>query len=214
MYNFKTSNGGVITSDSHEWNLYDENNKSTIVSSKEVCDNFEKYKNHRVGEPNGPHLEQVTELDYFDECRCLEVDTRDHQFEIITDTGEPVFTHNCQARMVCGRVNTTASMMALGNSLATAIDGDHKGAGIVSVNSVMSNIQYYYERPEWIEKWYSEHGLDKKGYELNGSADDESVNLGEDYEEVTIPENITTIDFEGIHKEINNAKQQEFTELL
>ena len=38
-----------------------------------------------------------------------------------------IFTHNCGARIVAGRLEQTASMMALGSTLGTTVDGSHKG---------------------------------------------------------------------------------------
>ena len=119
-----------------------------------------------------------------------------------------LFVHNCQARMVCGRLNGTASMMALGNSLATSIDGSKKGRGIVSVNGVMSNLQYYFEKPEWIEGWWNDRGLDNKGYDNSEIQEEEIILSGE--EEINIVDEMVEYDFEGIHKEVNNAKKQEF----
>lgn len=212
MYEVETSAGSVICSDSHEWNIC-EDDKVYTLNTEVLYTLFAGMPEMHIGKEDGPILINIRQLDY-DDCRCLTVESEDHQFEVLTDEGNPVYTHNCQSRMVCGRVNSTASMMALGNSLGTAIDGNHKGAGIVCTNSVMSNIQYYFENPEWLDNWYINHGFDKMGWEPGKSATDgeDEILLGDD-EDLSIPDNIVEFNFEDIHKEINNKKQQEFQEI-
>ena len=47
--------------------------------------------------------------------------------------------------MVCGRLESTPSMMALGSTLGTTVDGNHKGAGITKMQGQISRVQYYFE---------------------------------------------------------------------
>lgn len=211
MYEVKTTAGSIICSDTHEWNVIDGDEVYTL-STEVLYTLIAGLPEMHIGETDGPIMLGITQLGY-DDCRCLSVVSEDHQFEVLTDKGKRIFTHNCQSRMVCGRVNGTASMMALGNSLGTAIDGNRKGAGIVCTNSVLANIQYYFENPEWLDNWFIDHGFDAKGWEPGKSADvEDEIILGDD-EELSIPDNIVEFNFDDIHKEINNKKQQEFQEI-
>ena len=79
----------------------------------------------------------------------------------------PTTRFSCGARVVCGRLEGTPSMMALGSTLGTTIDGHHKGAGITKMQGEISRVQYYYEdqscetqSPVW-KNWYP--ALSNKG---------------------------------------------------
>jgi hypothetical protein len=128
-----------------------------------------------------------------------------------------VLTHNCTFRMVCGRLNSTASIMALGNTQATSINKDHPGAGMVSANGIISNIQYYFEEIKYIKKWYADRGLTEKGYlpgqDPNEKIDPNTIDLGDDNEEITLERNTVDMKYEGIEKKIDKSKNQEFKEL-
>ena len=128
-----------------------------------------------------------------------------------------VIQNNCQQRFVCGRLGSVASMMALGNTQATAIDGSHKGAGMASSQGVVSNVQYYYADPSWIVDWFVKRGLTEKGWETwedpNASIDASSIDLGNDEENIDMSDSKTVIDFQDIHAEIDNSKDQKFKEV-
>lgn len=208
MHKVHTSAGSVICSFDHEWNLCNEDEVITIRTS-ELLSNEEEHIGKHIGETNGPIFEGCEAISEPMECRCIAVDSEDRQFQIFTDAGEPILTHNCAARMVCGRLDTVASQMALDSTLATSIDGSHKGAGIVSVNGVKSNIQYYFEGIDWIDKWFEDHGFDKNGYLKGHSEEEISYELSGE-EELDVPETITHFEFDGNEKNINNSKKQEF----
>ena len=126
-----------------------------------------------------------------------------------------IFTHNCAARIqvVAGRLEQTASMMALGSTLGTTVDGTHKGAGITKMQGQISRVQYYFEQQKWInETYFKQRGLNELGYigenvqvsddiELEGDIDLDNMN------------STTVIDFSGEHAEIDNRKDQKFEEV-
>jgi hypothetical protein len=125
-----------------------------------------------------------------------------------------VFTHNCGARVVCGRLEGTPSMMALGSTLGTTIDGSHKGAGITKMQGEISRVQYYFEKQEWIQNvYFKQRGLNEFGY-YDGKQNEVA-------EEIELKGTImlddmndkTSIDFDGQHAEIDKRKDQKFEEI-
>ena len=126
-----------------------------------------------------------------------------------------VFTSNCGGRMVCGRLEGTPSMMALGSTLGCTIDGSHKGAGITKMQGQISRVQYYYEDQSWIvNTYFTQRGLNALGY-LDDSmsidkSDDIDLSGTIDLDEDT---NKTIIEFDDEHAEIDNRKDQKFTEI-
>lgn len=142
--------------------------------------------------------------------------SKNNLFDLLTLQSRKIITHNCQERLVCGQLGSIASRMALGDNQATTIDGTHKGAGMVSSQGIVSNIQYYFEEQKWITDWYRKRGLTDYGYEVgedpNEEIDPSSIDLGED-EDIEITENKTNIDFNGIHKEVDHTKAQKFEEI-
>ena len=201
------SNGSVFSSFDHQWRVFF-NGTAVDLTTADISYKIDLYRGCHVGKEDGPTIVNSEYIDMM-KCRCIQVDNEDHQFEVLTDEGNAILTRNCAGRLVCGRLGSTASQMALGNSLATAIDGERKGAGIVSVNGVMSNIQYYFESPEWIDKWFESHGLDRNGYEI-GKEEEKVEIILEGEEEITIPENLAHYEFEDIEKNVNNNKEQKF----
>lgn len=136
-------------------------------------------------------------------------------YEILNPSN--IFTHNCAQRLVCGQLGSVASRMALDDNQATTIDGTHKGAGMVKAQGQVTTIQYYFENQSWLfDNWFKKRGLTRKGYEPwedpNAAIDPSSINLGED-EDISIQKNKTEIDFNGIHREIDNSKDQKFEEI-
>ncbi|MEE3344259.1 MAG: hypothetical protein VZS44_09235 [Bacilli bacterium] len=129
-------------------------------------------------------------------------------------TEDMVFTHNCGARMVCGRLEPTPSMMALGSTLGTTIDGSHKGAGITKMQGEICRVQYYFEQQKWInETYFKQRGLNELGY-----LDENISNVAEEIElEGTIDlddsHTTTVIEFDDEHAEIDNRKDQKFSEV-
>lgn len=125
-----------------------------------------------------------------------------------------VLTHNCSARFVCGRVGTVASLMALGNSLGTTIDGKHLGEGLVSFNGAIDSIQYYYADPKFIKSWFEIRGLDELGYPKDGGyktvVEKEELSGVED---IDFNSETNTFKFQDYEKTIDNTKEQKFEEL-
>ena len=125
-----------------------------------------------------------------------------------------IFTHNCGARVVCGRLEGTPSMMALGSTLGTTIDGSHKGAGITKMQGEISRVQYYFENQKWIyETYFKQRGLNQFGY-----LDDTVSQVAEEItlsgvEELDNSNSKTVIDFDDQHAEIDSRKDQRFEEL-
>lgn len=124
-----------------------------------------------------------------------------------------IFTHNCQFRIICGRIGSIASLMALGSTVATTISGKKPGAGMISSNGIVENIQHYFANHSYIKSWYEKRGLNEKGYEYG------SEQIAENYEELSGEEllefqhDVTTIDFSGVHGEVNKTPDQEFKEI-
>jgi hypothetical protein len=127
------------------------------------------------------------------------------------DQDGAIFTHNCAAKIVAGRLETTASMMALGSTLATTIDGTHKGAGITKMQGQISRVQYYFEQQKWIEETYfKQRGLDALGFRNKAEVDDEVLEGEIDLDNFN---DKTVIDFDGEHAEIDKRKDQKFEEI-
>lgn len=104
--------------------------------------------------------------------------------------------------------------MALGSTLATTIDGTHKGAGMTKMQGQISRVQYYYENQKWInETYFKQRGLDNLGYTI-GSMNDSSdeIELSGDID-LDNTNSTTVIDFSGEHAEIEHRKDQKFEEI-
>lgn len=106
-------------------------------------------------------------------------------------------------------------MMAVGSTLATTIDGTHKGAGMTKMQGQISRVQYYFENQKWInETYFKQRGLDSLGYTI-GTENSESV------EDIVLEGDIdlennngkTVIDFAGEHAEIDHRHDQKFEEV-
>lgn len=126
-----------------------------------------------------------------------------------------VFTHNCASRIVCGRLEQTASMMALGSTLGTTVDGTHKGAGITKMQGQISRVQYYFENQSWIsDVYFKQRGLNKLGYmdnEINNLTADEIELEGEI--DLDNTNSTTVIEFDDERAEIDSRKDQKFEEV-
>lgn len=217
MFSISLENGTIKCSGDHMWTLFDANtHKSIVLETKVIYENMNWLMECNWGDINGPKMVEIKSINPIP-SRCISIkDSDDMLFEIFTDDGKSVFTHNCQQRLICGQLGSIASRMALDDNQATTIDGTHKGAGMVKAQGIVSNIQYYFEQQKWIEKWFTDRGLTKQGWEPtedpNAAIDPNSIDLGED-EEITIAKNKTVMDFQDIHKEIDNTKSQKFEEV-
>lgn len=105
-------------------------------------------------------------------------------------------------------------MMALGSTLGTTIDGSHKGAGITKMQGEISRVQYYFEQQKWInETYFKQRGLDELGYTTNSVTDiADDIELEGDID-LDITNSKTVIDFDDEHAEIDNRKDQKFSEV-
>lgn len=126
-----------------------------------------------------------------------------------------VIQNNCQMRMVCGRLGRVASMMALESTLATTIDGERKGAGIISSNGIIEHIQYYFAPQTWIEGWFAKRGLTNKGQDpsIVGELDDDILEEFAGEEELVMNREKTEIDFAGIQGTVDKSEDQKFKEI-
>lgn len=106
-------------------------------------------------------------------------------------------------------------MMSMGSTLATTIDGNHKGAGMTKMQGQISRVQYYFEKQSWInDTYFKQRGLDNLGYTI---AEDEANNA----DDITLEGEIdlennnskTVIDFSGEHAEIDHRQNQNFEEV-
>ena len=127
-----------------------------------------------------------------------------------------IFTHNCAARIqiVAGRLEQTASMMSLGSTLGTTVDGTHKGAGITKMQGQISRVQYYFEEQKWIdETYFSQRGLDSLGY-LDGVSEQaaDEIELEGDID-LDNTNSTVKIEFAGEQAEIDMRKDQKFEEV-
>ena len=218
MFEIEFSNGIIKCSGDHQWTLFDHVGTALIISTDTMYDerkDFVKYK-FNFGKANGPVMVDIRSVKPM-EVRCVSLkDSDDMLFEVFTDKDEPIFTHNCQQRLICGQLGSIASRMALDDNQATTIDGTHKGAGMTKSQGIVSNIQFYFEQQSWLIEWFKNRGLTKTGYEPhedpNAAVDPSTINLGED-EDITIEKQTTTMDFNKIHKEVDNSKNQKFEEV-
>lgn len=124
-----------------------------------------------------------------------------------------IFTHNCGARLVCGRLEATPSMMALGSTLGTTIDGSHKGAGITKMQGEICRVQYYFENQKWIsDTYFKQRGLNKLGYLDGVEESTEDIELSGSIE-LDDSHSTTVIEFDDEKAEIDNRKDQKFSEV-
>lgn len=104
--------------------------------------------------------------------------------------------------------------MALGSTLGTTIDGNHKGAGITKMQGEIARVQYYFENQTWISNVY----FKQRGLNALGFLDNQNIELTEDLNlsgvvELDNNNSKTVIDFDDQHAEIDNRKDQRFEEL-
>lgn len=220
MYRVVTSSGSVECSFDHDWILFEKKKNGDLdvfgkqYSTQEIFDDFEHFKGWKVGIAEGPellHMESIGE----NQCRCIQTDAPSHQFAIkgfydqnSVSEGGKIFSRNCQGRLLCGRASTAAaSMMLFGTVLGLSVES-RKGAGLISSAGVMSNIQYYYSDPKWIENWFADRGLDKNG-KVPGEAYEQEINLNGE-EEFSIRDNDEVYKFDDIQKEVLNKHEQKF----
>lgn len=162
MYRLVTTDGSVDTSGDHLWTVWNGNHAMTLLASH-LFDM--QTLGYAVGTPSGPTIKEIVKIEPR-AVSCIQIDSEDHLFEILTDSGKPILTHNCGFRAVAGRVGSVASTMALGNTLGTTVDSSKAGRGILQAQGKNERLQYYYAEHEYIEEWYAQRGLDSKGHPM------------------------------------------------
>ena len=129
------------------------------------------------------------------------------------DYSNIVFTHNCACRIVAGRLEQTASMMSLGSTLGTTVDGTHKGAGITKMQGQISRVQYYFEQQSWInDVYFKQRGLSNLGYNKDNLAEIEEIELSGELD-LDNTSSKTVFEFDEHRAEIDNRKDQRFEEV-
>ncbi len=250
MFKITFKNGMKIKcSDNHLWNVYnpDFEDINDILTTEEIynriCENRFNfvvgiYGDSFNGKSTAVGIKRIKEIKPTKVC-CVKVDNNKNSFKCTDRFNRIILTHNCQARFVCGRVGTTASMMALGSAIGTSINGNIKGQGMASFNGANINLQFYFENFDWIIKWYRRCGFDDYGWRkgTNPYMDDvensevnekELDNLFESNDEAKSDSNsdkdnkenidnyfqfehsISNIDFAGVHGEVDTTKKQKF----
>ena len=98
VYSVSFTNGNVICSDTHQWTIHTSDNSYSYVTEAE--DLF-RNKNWFI-EKNihfGRYEDNIKLLDVSlveqTECVCITTNSPDNQFLIYTDSGNPIYTHNC-----------------------------------------------------------------------------------------------------------------------
>lgn len=106
-------------------------------------------------------------------------------------------------------------MMSMGSTLATTIDGSHKGAGMTKMQGEISRVQYYFENQKWIsDTYFKQRGLTELGYlpDVEEVDNVEDIVLEGDIE-LDDSNTTTVIDFAGEHAEIDHRHDQKFEEV-
>ena len=136
--------------------------------------------------------------------------------DFVSEDYRKVLTHNCAMRLVCGKLDPVPSRMATGSSIATTIDGTHKGAGLTRAQGEITLLQYYFDNQSRIVDWYRERGLTDKGYNYgedpNAQIDPSTIDLGDD-EDIVLTNNTTEIKFKDNVVKVDNTQSQKFEEI-
>ena len=226
--------GSIKCSYDHEWDCYDSNGVRVGEFTTEELVHNPYAISYRIGNKYGPIISRIEEIEP-ELSRCIAVNNSDRQFKIILDdlnnedewsypTADynlshddklynEILTRNCQFRVVCGRVGSIASMMALGSTIATRIPGSIPGRGAISSNGNVSMLQNYFCEFDWIEEWYKKRGMDENGYPLSEDTmfeQEQEILDGE--EEIEISRDRLDIEFSGVSASIDRYKDQVFEE--
>lgn len=226
---FKGKIGSIKCSGNHIWKVYKDGVEDLINTQNLFGLN---YQNFNIGVENGPRIKKIKEIKP-KMVSCIVVDSNDHLFGVNLNKKDVIFTHNCQFRMGCGRLGQIASMMLFGNTIGTTINGKVPGAGMISSNGEIQNIQYYFTEIDFITDFYKKAGFDKKGRrkfnsnsqeeentEENDIEQDDSVDTTESFNEGEKEENledffefskdVEDIEIEGIKRQFDKTKKQTF----
>lgn len=219
VYSISFTNGNVICSDTHQWTVHtSDNSYSYVTESEDLFRNKDWFIENNIH--FGRYEDNIKLLDVSlveqTECVCITTNSPDNQFLIYTDSGNPIYTHNCGFRAFCGRATETgASLVALDNNLATTIDSTYPGMGIVQSGGKNEFIRYYFSKFEDLEEYYQQRGLDELGYspidsEFSGNGQLEDLD-GEI--EITVNRDKSKYEFEKNSVEIDNREEQDWREV-
>lgn len=219
VYSISFTNGNVICSDTHQWTVHtSDNSYSYVTESEDLFRNKDWFIENNIH--FGRYEDNIKLLDVSlveqTECVCITTNSLDNQFLIYTDSGNPIYTHNCGFRAFCGRATETgASLVALDNNLATTIDSTYPGMGIVQSGGKNEFIRYYFSKFEDLEEYYQQRGLDELGYspidsEFSGNGKLEDLD-GEI--EITVNRDKSKYEFEKNSVEIDNREEQDWREV-
>ena len=219
VYSVSFTNGNVICSDTHQWTVHtSDNSYSYVTESEDLVRNRDWFIENDIH--FGRYEDNIKLLDVSlveqTECVCITTNSPDNQFLIYTDSGNPIYTHNCGFRAFCGRATETgASLVALDNNLATTIDSTYPGMGIVQSGGKNEFIRYYFSKFEDLEEYYRQRGLDELGYspidsEFSGNGKLEDL---EGEIEITINRDKSKYEFEENSVEIDNREEQDWREV-
>lgn len=219
VYSISFTTGNVICSDTHQWTVHtSDNSYSYVTESEDLFRNKDWFIENDIH--FGRYEDDIKLLDVSlveqTECVCITTNSPDNQFLIYTDSGNPIYTHNCGFRAFCGRATETgASLVALDNNLATTIDSTYPGMGIVQSGGKNEFIRYYFSKFEDLEEYYQQRGLDELGYspidsEFSGNSQLEDLD-GEI--EITVNRDKSKYEFEKNSVEIDNREEQDWREV-
>ena len=102
--------------------------------------------------------------------------------------------------------------MALGSTLATTVDGTHKGAGLTKMQGEISRVQYYFENQKWITEFFKQRGLNPLGYLDDDIMQEQDVDLSGTIE-LDNNNSKTVFSFDDQEAEIDTRKDQKFEEV-
>lgn len=219
VYSISFTNGNVTCSDTHQWTVHtSDKSYSYVTESEDLFGNKDWFIENNIH--FGRYEDNIKLLDVSlveqTECVCITTNSPDNQFLIYTDSGNPIYTHNCGFRAFCGRATETgASLVALDNNLATTIDSTYPGMGIVQSGGKNEFIRYYFSKFEDLEEYYQQRGLDELGYspidsEFSGNGQLEDLD-GEI--EITVNRDKSKYEFEKNSVEIDNREEQDWREV-
>lgn len=80
MYKITFSNGYIECSDTHQWNVYVNNNMYTM-DAEGIFKDIDWYRGKHIGSVNGPTIVDIEEIEP-KPVQCLTTSAKDHQFAV------------------------------------------------------------------------------------------------------------------------------------
>lgn len=98
VYSISFTNGNVICSDTHQWTVHtSDNSYSYVTEAEDLFRNKDWFIENSIH--FGRYEDNIQLLDVSlveqTECVCITTNSPDSQFLIYTDSGNPIYTHNC-----------------------------------------------------------------------------------------------------------------------